>query len=99
MPVSSVCFHFKVAPHYTRVCAWSPEEAARYIETFKAYENKAPDVGTCARRMCLASLFFVLPVVQGPTATMGDLRKSSSVGVPRDFDAYRVEPSPRLCIK
>ncbi|KAG0047266.1 ssDNA endonuclease and repair protein rad10 [Gryganskiella cystojenkinii] len=27
----------------TVVCAWSNEEAARYIETFKAYENKAPD--------------------------------------------------------
>lgn len=28
---------------FTVVCAWSNEEAARYIETFKAYENKAPD--------------------------------------------------------
>ncbi|GJJ68983.1 DNA excision repair protein ERCC-1 [Entomortierella parvispora] len=28
---------------FTIVCAWSSEEAARYIETFKAYENKAPD--------------------------------------------------------
>ncbi|OAQ27757.1 hypothetical protein K457DRAFT_113740 [Linnemannia elongata AG-77] len=27
----------------TLVCAWSNEEAARYIETYKAYENKAPD--------------------------------------------------------
>ncbi|KAG0037791.1 ssDNA endonuclease and repair protein rad10 [Podila clonocystis] len=27
----------------TVICAWSNEEAARYIETFKAYENKAPD--------------------------------------------------------
>ncbi|KAG9324675.1 hypothetical protein KVV02_000352 [Mortierella alpina] len=27
----------------TMVCAWSNEEAARYIETFKAYENKVPD--------------------------------------------------------
>lgn len=27
----------------TVVCAWSNEEAARYIETFKAYENKPPD--------------------------------------------------------
>ncbi|KAF9192481.1 ssDNA endonuclease and repair protein rad10 [Haplosporangium sp. Z 767] len=27
----------------TLICAWSNEEAARYIETFKAYENKAPD--------------------------------------------------------
>lgn len=27
----------------TLVCVWSNEEAARYIETFKAYENKAPD--------------------------------------------------------
>ncbi|KAF9995481.1 ssDNA endonuclease and repair protein rad10 [Entomortierella chlamydospora] len=27
----------------TIVCAWSNEEAARYIETYKAYENKAPD--------------------------------------------------------
>ncbi|KAF9950019.1 ssDNA endonuclease and repair protein rad10 [Mortierella alpina] len=27
----------------TMICAWSNEEAARYIETFKAYENKAPD--------------------------------------------------------
>ncbi|KAG0007136.1 ssDNA endonuclease and repair protein rad10 [Modicella reniformis] len=28
---------------FTIVCAWSNEEAARYIETYKAYENKAPD--------------------------------------------------------
>ncbi|KAF9215092.1 ssDNA endonuclease and repair protein rad10 [Podila verticillata] len=28
---------------FTVICAWSNEEAARYIETFKAYENKAPD--------------------------------------------------------
>ncbi|KAG0302114.1 Excision repair cross-complementation group 1 [Dissophora globulifera] len=28
---------------FTIVCAWSNEEAARYIETFKAYEYKAPD--------------------------------------------------------
>lgn len=28
----------------TLACAWSSEEAARYIETFKAYENKTPDV-------------------------------------------------------
>ncbi|KAF9577119.1 ssDNA endonuclease and repair protein rad10 [Lunasporangiospora selenospora] len=27
----------------TIVCAWSNEEAARYIETFKAYENRPPD--------------------------------------------------------
>jgi DNA excision repair protein ERCC-1 len=27
----------------TLICAWSNEEAARYIETYKAYENKAPD--------------------------------------------------------
>ncbi|KAF9933698.1 ssDNA endonuclease and repair protein rad10 [Linnemannia zychae] len=27
----------------TLICAWSNEEAARYIETFKAYENKPPD--------------------------------------------------------
>ncbi|KAG0203016.1 Excision repair cross-complementation group 1 [Mortierella sp. GBA30] len=27
----------------TIICVWSNEEAARYIETFKAYENKAPD--------------------------------------------------------
>ncbi|KAG0245894.1 restriction endonuclease type II-like protein [Mortierella sp. GBAus27b] len=27
----------------TVFCAWSNEEAARYIETFKAFENKAPD--------------------------------------------------------
>lgn len=27
----------------TLVCAWSNEEAARYIETYKAYENKPPD--------------------------------------------------------
>ncbi|KAI7819586.1 restriction endonuclease type II-like protein [Gamsiella multidivaricata] len=28
---------------FTVICAWSNEEAARYIETYKAYENKAPD--------------------------------------------------------
>ena len=25
------------------LCAWSPEEAARYVETLKAYEKKSPD--------------------------------------------------------
>nr|KAJ3406749.1 Excision repair cross-complementation group 1 [Polyrhizophydium stewartii] len=28
----------------TMIVAWSPEEAARYIETLKAYENKPPDM-------------------------------------------------------
>lgn len=28
---------------FTIVLAWSLEEAGRYIETFKAYENKSPD--------------------------------------------------------
>ncbi|KNC82257.1 hypothetical protein SARC_05464 [Sphaeroforma arctica JP610] len=28
----------------TLICAWSPEEAARYIETFKRYENKNSDL-------------------------------------------------------
>lgn len=26
------------------LCAWSPEEAGRYIETLKAFEKKAPDI-------------------------------------------------------
>ena len=30
------------------VCAWSAEEAARYIETSKAYENKSSKVGRCS---------------------------------------------------
>jgi DNA excision repair protein ERCC-1 len=25
------------------VCAWSPEEVARYLETFKLYENKTAE--------------------------------------------------------
>lgn len=29
---------------FTLVLAWSPEEAGRYLETFKAFENKAPDL-------------------------------------------------------
>ncbi|KAF9116815.1 ssDNA endonuclease and repair protein rad10 [Mortierella sp. AM989] len=32
-----------MANDLTIICAWSNEEAARYIEAFKAYENKAPD--------------------------------------------------------
>ncbi|XP_064405724.1 DNA excision repair protein ERCC-1-like isoform X3 [Halichondria panicea] len=28
----------------TLILAWSPEEAARYLETYKAYENKPPDL-------------------------------------------------------
>ncbi|KAG0093023.1 ssDNA endonuclease and repair protein rad10 [Podila epicladia] len=32
-----------MANDLTVICAWSNEEAARYIETFKAYEYKAPD--------------------------------------------------------
>ncbi len=27
----------------TLVCAWSPEEAARYLETFKLYEHKTAE--------------------------------------------------------
>jgi len=27
----------------TIVCAWSNEEAGRYVETFKSFENKPPD--------------------------------------------------------
>ncbi|KAI8643628.1 restriction endonuclease type II-like protein [Parasitella parasitica] len=29
---------------FTLMLAWSPEEAARYLETYKAFENKAPDM-------------------------------------------------------
>lgn len=29
--------------NFTIVLAWNLEEAGRYIETFKAYENKSPD--------------------------------------------------------
>jgi DNA excision repair protein ERCC-1 len=28
----------------TLVCAWSAEEAARYLETFKSYEHKPADL-------------------------------------------------------
>lgn len=30
--------------NYTMVLAWSKEEAARYLETYKAFENKSPDL-------------------------------------------------------
>ncbi|CEP13840.1 hypothetical protein [Parasitella parasitica] len=29
---------------FTLVLAWSPEEAGRYLETYKSFENKAPDM-------------------------------------------------------
>ncbi|GAN07378.1 DNA excision repair protein ERCC-1-like isoform X1 [Mucor ambiguus] len=29
---------------FTLMLAWSPEEAGRYLETYKAFENKAPDM-------------------------------------------------------
>ncbi|CAO3612488.1 unnamed protein product [Mucor fragilis] len=29
---------------FTLILAWSPEEAGRYLETYKAFENKAPDL-------------------------------------------------------
>ncbi|KAK4509642.1 uncharacterized protein ATC70_006944 [Mucor velutinosus] len=29
---------------FTLMLAWSPEEAGRYLETYKAFENKAPDL-------------------------------------------------------
>ncbi|KAG0235381.1 Excision repair cross-complementation group 1 [Actinomortierella wolfii] len=32
-----------VTSEFTLICCWSNEEAARYIETYKAYENKPPD--------------------------------------------------------
>ncbi|KAF9978688.1 Excision repair cross-complementation group 1 [Actinomortierella ambigua] len=32
-----------VTSDFTLICCWSNEEAARYIETYKAYENKPPD--------------------------------------------------------
>jgi len=33
-----------LACNFTVILAWSKQEAARYIETFKLYENKSPDI-------------------------------------------------------
>jgi DNA excision repair protein ERCC-1 len=32
-----------IVSHMTLILAWSPEEAARYLETLKAYEHKGPE--------------------------------------------------------
>jgi DNA excision repair protein ERCC-1 len=36
--LNKICFINEI----TLILAWSPQEAARYLETFKVYENKAP---------------------------------------------------------
>eukprot|EP00127_Corallochytrium_limacisporum_P004759 Clim_evm113s172 gene=Clim_evmTU113s172 len=33
-----------ILKNFTLILAWSVEEAARYLETYKAYENKGPDL-------------------------------------------------------
>lgn len=43
----------------TLICAWSPEECARYLETFKAYETKPASsiqVLGCVCASCLRTL-------------------------------------------
>jgi len=32
-----------ILTNFTLIVAWSPEEAGRYLETYKIYENKPPD--------------------------------------------------------
>jgi len=79
-----------VAHNLTLVCAWSPEECARYLETYKSYESKPADaIRERVERDPLSRLHAALTQVKGVNktdvatlaqsfGTVGDLLRASA---------------------
>ena len=79
-----------VAHDLTLVCAWSPEECARYLETYKSYESKPADaIRERVERDPLSRLHAALTQVKGVNktdvatltqsfGTVGDLLRASA---------------------